>query len=277
MELVSIGEFARLSRLSAKALRRYDELGLLPPARVDEISGYRWYTLGQLDHARRVALLRQIGMPLAQIKLIVGLEAEVAAEQICTYWAEVEAEHSARRDLAGYLIDRLNGKRTVMYEVGVRDIPARSLLSFHCHVQADRFNAVGKSFIRRFRNEGVPRPDGIAGAPFVIFHGTVDQDGDGPIEWCWPVPDEQAIKIAAKFSDLELRTEGSHQEAFIRVETPNINDGRTMALTEALLTWTSEQYRHPDGNIRQVLTSNPAPPGSRPGCDWAIPLRRILH
>ena len=48
---MSIGEFARLSRLSAKALRLYDELGLLPPAQVDLDSGYRWYAAGQLDNA----------------------------------------------------------------------------------------------------------------------------------------------------------------------------------------------------------------------------------
>jgi hypothetical protein len=47
MTLLSIGEFARLSRLSAKALRRYDQLGLLKPARVDPDSGYRWYAAGQ--------------------------------------------------------------------------------------------------------------------------------------------------------------------------------------------------------------------------------------
>lgn len=61
MGLVSIGEFARLSRLSAKAPRRYDELGLLLPERVDPGSGYRWYETGQLAQARLVASLRQIG------------------------------------------------------------------------------------------------------------------------------------------------------------------------------------------------------------------------
>ena len=49
MELMSIGEFARLSRLSAKALRLYDELRLLPPARVDPDSGHRWYGAGPGD------------------------------------------------------------------------------------------------------------------------------------------------------------------------------------------------------------------------------------
>jgi PPM family protein phosphatase len=74
MDLVSIGEFARLSRLSAKALRLYDELGLLPPARVDPESGYRFYEVEQLDRARLVASLRQIGVTLAQIKVILDLE-----------------------------------------------------------------------------------------------------------------------------------------------------------------------------------------------------------
>jgi len=55
---MSIGEFARRSRLSPKALRLYDELGLLPPARVEDDSGYRFYEVGQLEQARLVAALR---------------------------------------------------------------------------------------------------------------------------------------------------------------------------------------------------------------------------
>jgi DNA-binding transcriptional MerR regulator len=92
-----LGDFARLSQLSPKALRRYDELGLLPPARVDPDSGYRWYSEGQLDQARLVASLRQIGIPLVQIIVILGLEPEAAAEQIGAYWAGAEGRHAARR------------------------------------------------------------------------------------------------------------------------------------------------------------------------------------
>ncbi|MFY9863288.1 MAG: MerR family transcriptional regulator, partial [Trebonia sp.] len=52
VKLLTIGEFARASRLSPKALRLYDELGLLRPVRVDEYSGYRYYSPDQLDQAR---------------------------------------------------------------------------------------------------------------------------------------------------------------------------------------------------------------------------------
>ena len=80
MEWLSIGEFARLSQLSPKALRLYDELELLPPARVDPDSGYRFYEAGQLGRARLVSSLRQIGVPLAQIKAMLDLEPGTAAQ-----------------------------------------------------------------------------------------------------------------------------------------------------------------------------------------------------
>jgi PPM family protein phosphatase len=72
VKLLTIGEFARLARLSQKALRLYDELGLLPPFRVDEWSGYRYYAPSQLERARLVAWLRRAGMPLAQIGTVLG-------------------------------------------------------------------------------------------------------------------------------------------------------------------------------------------------------------
>jgi DNA-binding transcriptional MerR regulator len=65
VEEMSIGEFARRSRLSPKALRVYDGLGLLSPARVDKQSGYRYYQPVQLERGRLIATLRQIGVPFS--------------------------------------------------------------------------------------------------------------------------------------------------------------------------------------------------------------------
>ncbi len=109
-ELVTIGEFARLSRLSAKALRRYDELGLLRPALVDPVNGYRYYDRAQAETARLVAWLRRIGMPLARIAEVVALDHCTAAAEIRAYWARVEAETAARRELASFLVDHLSAK-----------------------------------------------------------------------------------------------------------------------------------------------------------------------
>ncbi|MFF8834129.1 MerR family transcriptional regulator [Streptomyces sp. NPDC015130] len=109
---MTIGEFARASRLSAKALRRYDELGLLTPARVDAHSGYRYYAGTQVEPARLVAWLRRIGMPLAEVRDVCalhGTDPGAAARAVRAYWARVEAETAERRDLAASLADRLRG------------------------------------------------------------------------------------------------------------------------------------------------------------------------
>ena len=62
---MDIGEFARRSRLSPKALPLYNEFGLLDPVRVDDDSGYRYYSVAKLDRARLIAALRQLQIPLA--------------------------------------------------------------------------------------------------------------------------------------------------------------------------------------------------------------------
>jgi DNA-binding transcriptional MerR regulator len=70
MDVMTIGAFAERTRLSAKALRLYDRLGLVRPARTDPASGYRLYSEDQVDGARLVALLRRLGTrqtPTAQI------------------------------------------------------------------------------------------------------------------------------------------------------------------------------------------------------------------
>jgi protein phosphatase len=114
MDRMSIGAFARASRLSPKALRLYDDLGLLTPAHVDPHSGYRFYEPGQLERARLVAWLRRLGMPLARIREVCALDAADAAREVRAYWARTEADHGARRDLAAFLVGHLARKDTAM-------------------------------------------------------------------------------------------------------------------------------------------------------------------
>ncbi|MFB7917948.1 MerR family transcriptional regulator [Streptomyces sp. NPDC056061] len=114
MSLLTIGAFAKASRLSPKALRLYDELGLLTPARVDPVTGYRHYAPEQLEQARLVAWLRRLGMPLARIQRVCTLDAVPAAQEIRAFRAQVEADTAARRDLADFLIDHLTRKDPAM-------------------------------------------------------------------------------------------------------------------------------------------------------------------
>jgi DNA-binding transcriptional MerR regulator len=276
MSLVSIGEFARMSRLSPKALRLYDELGLLLPDHVDPDTGYRWYAAAQLNQARLVASLRRVGVPLAQIRDILALEPVAAAGEIRAYWAGAEAEHDARRKLVGHLVDRLHGRKPAMYEVEVRDMPTRNLLSLIRRVHQDELVPIGRELlIHRLRRGGVPRIEGIAGAPFMIYHGEVSGDSDGPVEWCRPVPEADADEVAARFPDLTLRTEPAHQEAYVRQGPAGQLGGGTQAevAIEALIAWASEQRRQPSGGLRLVLVPNPDSGQAGPDGEFAVALR----
>jgi DNA-binding transcriptional MerR regulator len=74
--LLPIGAFSAATQLSAKALRLYAEYGILPPAKIDMETGYRYYRADQVHQARLVRLLRELDMPLAEIaKILVRPEA----------------------------------------------------------------------------------------------------------------------------------------------------------------------------------------------------------
>ncbi|HEY1488046.1 MAG TPA: MerR family transcriptional regulator [Micromonosporaceae bacterium] len=131
MELLTIGAFARAVRLTPKALRLYDELGLLVPAAVDPESGYRLYDPDQIGRARLIAQLRRIGMPLARIRGVCGLEPTAAADAIDAYWQQVTAEMAARGRLAISLVEHLSEGGTTMSE-------GHPTLSIHSAARCDQ-------------------------------------------------------------------------------------------------------------------------------------------
>ena len=282
MERLSIGEFATRSRLSHKALRLYDELGLLVPAAVDPDTGYRSYEVAQLEQARLVAALRRIAVPLAEIKAILALEPTAAARQIALYWEGVEADHAARRNLARYLIDSLSGKEPVMYEVSTRTLPERNLLCRLRHVANEQETfALGKEFIAIFRERPLPLIEGIEGAPFLIliYHGEVSADSDGPVEFCRPVPAVQAKELATRYPELTLRTEQAHEEAFIHLgaygASPQLSGAQWQLVSESLRSWSTAEQRMPsDLGVRLTyIAVPPRTPESRTEVDFAVPLR----
>jgi DNA-binding transcriptional MerR regulator/pimeloyl-ACP methyl ester carboxylesterase len=277
--MFGIGEFARRSRLSPKALRRYDELDLLPPDRVDPSTGYRWYARSQLAQARLVAELRQIGMPLADIKAALSVGAEARTRRVEVWWADAEADFAARRELAQFLIGKLNGKGPAMNmeDVKTRSVPERNVVTLLRHVHWAEYAAVSREFFDVFRQSDVPRLGGPDGAPFVVFHGDVTEDSDGPVEWCRPVPPSvtAAALSGLALPGLELRTEPAHEEAYVHLARDGAKTppAQSLLVYEVLLAWAAEKHRRASGSVRQVF-SGPAPVVAGPGleCDFAVPL-----
>jgi DNA-binding transcriptional MerR regulator len=114
-ELLPIGRFARLSGLSIGALRHYDELDLLRPADVDPATGYRRYRRAQLERARTIARLRELELPLEDVREVLATDdpAEQAA-RLSAHRARVEARTFRLQRLMHHLDQIRTGKEPIV-------------------------------------------------------------------------------------------------------------------------------------------------------------------
>lgn len=133
--MLKIGDFSKLSRISIRMLRHYDEVGLLHPAKIDRDTGYRYYGEDQLLPAGRIAMLRDMGFGLSAIADIM-MEQDTAhlRRQLELHCAQLRGqadELGKKLQLTELYIARL-GKDNDMktdYEVTVKEMPARYVAS----------------------------------------------------------------------------------------------------------------------------------------------------
>ena len=136
---LSIGSFAARCRLSVKALRHYDELGLLRPDHVDPGTGYRYYDRRQAPVAIAIALLRTLDVPLPAIRdLLLEGGDERRLTTVLDRERERRAREIARAESALRSIERLVHAGTVFpYDIALRDEPERTLLIVEGATTAD--------------------------------------------------------------------------------------------------------------------------------------------
>ncbi|MEU2282127.1 MerR family transcriptional regulator [Streptomyces sp. NPDC013178] len=280
-ELLTIGAFAARARLSAKALRLYDRLGLLAPAHVDEASGYRYYRAGQVERARLVAMLRQLDMPLALVAEVVGAaDGAEAAGRLAAYWADVEARLAAQRTLAEFLRGRLSGRSSELYgtfEVETVDVPAQVVITEKRHTLADELPAwIGASLGRL--EEGAAACGGVTGAPFVVYYSEVSMESDGPAESCVPVADEAAARAwvegRGRGRDVSVRVEPARRLAYTRIAKAQVAHPQILAAFEAVEAWMKREGLEYDGPCREIYFADWEAAGPQdPVCDVAFPVR----
>ncbi len=145
---LTIGSFAARCRLSVKALRHYDELGLLRPDHVDLGTGYRYYDRRQAPVAIAIALLRSLDVPLPAIReLLLGRDDDRLAA-ILDRERERRAREIARAESALRSIERLVHAGTVFpYDVALRDEPERTLLVVEGTTTADLHVVYGHALV----------------------------------------------------------------------------------------------------------------------------------
>ncbi len=280
-ELLTIGAFAARARLSAKALRLYDRLGLLAPAHVDEVSGYRYYRADQIEPARLVALLRQLDMPLARIAEVVeASDGAAAAARLDAYWADVEARVAGQRTLAEYLRGRLSGRSSEMYGkfvVETVDVPEQVVISEARHVLAGELPTwIGASLGRL--ESAAHACGGITAPPFVVYHSEVSMESDGPAESCVPVADEAAARAWAEEHgrawETKVRVQPAQRLAYTRIAKAQVAHPQILAAFEAVEEWIAQEGLEQTGPCREVYFADWETAGAQdPVCDVAFPVK----
>ncbi|MBM3649336.1 MAG: MerR family transcriptional regulator [Alphaproteobacteria bacterium] len=131
--MLRIGEFSRLGRVSVKALRHYEAIGLLKPHRVDGAAGYRYYAAAQIDDLHRLMVLRALGLPLERIRQVLreGLSPDrlrvLLDERRAAVARRIDAEQAQLAAIEARI--RQLESRAPAYDVVVRDVPAAFVAS----------------------------------------------------------------------------------------------------------------------------------------------------
>lgn len=128
--MLKIGEFSKLSRVSVRMLRHYDEVGLLAPSEVDSMTGYRYYSERQLITAGRIAVLRALGFGLSETRELLrlyddraALDARLAAQR--TRLEALAADTAQKLRLLDTARERLRKEADMNYNVTIRTLPER--------------------------------------------------------------------------------------------------------------------------------------------------------
>ena len=189
--LLSTGTFADLSRLSLKALRLYNQLDILRPLHVEPQTGYRYYGPDQLPRARMIRNMREMDMPLAEIRRVLAVAdvSQAQAELVIRQYLEQRVQQLEQiQMLARQFLQQLKPEANKMsLEVEVREIPAQQIISI---TRRHKVNGLSKQIehdigaLFSLVNDYGARPNG---APFGIYHGPVNEQEDSPVETCLAV------------------------------------------------------------------------------------------
>lgn len=185
--LVAIGDFARMTHLSVKALRHYHDVGLLAPATVDPSSGYRYYDTGQVPVAQVIRRLRDLGMPLDEVRAVVeASDVETRNAAIVAHLQRMEQQLAQTRETVGGLRSLLQGPPRRL-PVDFRTIPAATVLAVTDRVTvtefADWWTAAFADLRDAVRTSGL-QTDGPPGA---LYPGELFEQEVGPMTAFVPV------------------------------------------------------------------------------------------
>ncbi len=134
--MFKIGMFSQLTGVTIKTLRYYDEVGLLKPSEVDRFTGYRYYTVEQMDRLNRILALKDLGLSLDEIRRVLceDLSAAEMRGMLRLKQAQLQQtidEEQARLQRVEARLRQIEREGQMpVHEVVIRDVPAQKVLAY---------------------------------------------------------------------------------------------------------------------------------------------------
>ncbi|MET8265448.1 MerR family transcriptional regulator [Micromonospora arida] len=252
--MFTIGDFARLGRVSVRMLRHYDSIGLLRPASVDPHTGYRFYRADQLRRLNRVIALKELGLTLEQVRAIVDDAVDVAelrgmlrlrrsqlAEQLAADTARLAAVEARLRMIESE--GRMTTQDVVLKEIA----PARvaELSAVAASYQGEDIGPVIQplypELFRRLSAAGV-NPTG----PAIAWYEPADAGGDAVVVHAGVLVDAEP----AAAPDVTVRDLPALRSAATIIHHGAMDDVEPSM--QALARWIEENGYRTDGFAREV-------------------------
>jgi DNA-binding transcriptional MerR regulator len=177
-----IGVVARFAQVSVRTLRHYDELGLLVPAQIDDATGYRWYGPEEIAHLHRILVLRDLGVSLNEIRILLD-EEHVTSDELRGILFLRRAEARERIDDEQRRLARvearirlLEGDSMVDHDVTLKQLDATAVIatSEQCSTVEEVTAALGRMY-PRLHHALVTR--GLSAGPFAFaLYDDLDED-----------------------------------------------------------------------------------------------------
>ena len=190
--MIRIGDFSKLSRISVKTLRYYDEMGLLKPIQVDGATGYRFYEYSQIAVLHRILALKDLGFSLEEIRSL--LENGLSAEQMRGMLTLRKAETRQRVREETERLERIEARlkqieqEDVMskYDVVIKSVDAIKVASLRDVVPTPPQQGVLWRELDGYLAMNRVRPIGVC---FTLYHDEEYKERDWDLEVCEPIAD----------------------------------------------------------------------------------------
>jgi DNA-binding transcriptional MerR regulator len=201
--LLSIGDFSRMTFLSVKALRHYHDVGVLLPAEVDPESGYRRYDLAQVPRAQVIRRLRELGMPLEDVRFVMEApDVRSRNAAISAHLRRMEGELESTRAAVKSLRMLLDQSTPPTVPVEFRTVRPTEALAIRTQVAyADAFEWLDAAFAElrsALQAWGARR----GGADAALYSSELLEDEYGEIVALIPV--EAAVQPRGRIEELRL-------------------------------------------------------------------------